>query len=122
VTNLVSNAIKYTDCGSVTVSLREAQDPELGAVARVVVKDTGIGIRPEDRPRLFQQFTQLDASTTRRAGGTGLGLVISSNLVRLHGGRIDLESEPGRGSAFIVLLPLAAAAAEPAAPSLAAGR
>jgi signal transduction histidine kinase len=107
--NLVSNAIKYTDAGSVVVSAAEADDPALGRVVRVSVRDTGLGISREDQPRLFQQFTQLNGGTTRRAGGTGLGLVITAQYVRMHGGRIDVESTPGEGSVFTVSLPTGAA-------------
>jgi PAS domain S-box-containing protein len=106
VLNLLSNAIKFTDRGTVTITLDEAEDAGLGRVARLVVRDTGIGIKPEDRGRLFQQFTQLDGGTTRRVGGTGLGLAISARFVRMHGGRIDVSGEFGRGSEFAVVLPL----------------
>ncbi|HWE35350.1 MAG TPA: response regulator [Isosphaeraceae bacterium] len=107
VTNLLSNAIKYTDRGTVTVELREAADDRIGRVARLAVRDTGVGIKPEDRGRLFQQFTQLDGSPSRKVGGTGLGLVITAQYVRMHGGRIDVTSEYGHGSEFAVILPLA---------------
>ena len=106
VSNLFSNAIKYTDRGQVTISVDESTDLDPGRMARVVVCDTGIGIRPEDQKRLFQEFTQLDGSATRRAGGTGLGLVITTQYVEMHGGRIEVESSFGRGSRFTVLLPL----------------
>ncbi|MCG8407760.1 MAG: PAS domain S-box protein [Phycisphaerales bacterium] len=106
ITNLVSNAIKYTDEGIISVSVCTTSDEELGPVARLVVKDTGVGIKPEDQARLFQKFTQVDQSATRKIGGTGLGLVITAKYVMMHGGRIDVESEFGKGSEFIVLLPL----------------
>ena len=112
-TNLISNAIKYTERGEVRVRVDEATDPRLGRVARIAVRDTGVGIRPEDRPRLFQRFTQLDGGPTRKAGGTGLGLVITDRFVRMHGGRIDVESEFGRGSEFAALIPLDAAPTSP---------
>jgi signal transduction histidine kinase/CheY-like chemotaxis protein/CHASE3 domain sensor protein len=108
VLNLLSNGIKFTVQGTVTIALDEAQDETLGRVARIAVRDTGIGIKAGDRARLFQEFTQLDGSTTRKAGGTGLGLVISARFVHLHGGRIEVASEHGRGSEFTVLLPLEA--------------
>ncbi len=104
--NLISNAIKYTDAGSVSVSAAEGDDHALGRVIRIVVRDTGVGIAPEDLPRLFQQFTQLNGGATRRVGGTGLGLVITAQYVHMHGGRIDVESTKGQGSVFTVLLPL----------------
>jgi signal transduction histidine kinase/DNA-binding response OmpR family regulator/CHASE3 domain sensor protein len=106
--NLTSNAIKFTDRGSVTVSLRQLPDATLNLGVRLSVRDTGIGIRQEDRPRLFQRFSQLDSGPSRRAGGTGLGLALSDRLVRLHGGRIEVASEPGVGSEFTVFLPVKA--------------
>ena len=106
VLNLLSNGIKYTDRGTVTIKLGVARDDQLGQVARIAFLDTGVGIKPEDRGRLFKQFTQLDGSPTRKVGGTGLGLVITDQYVRMHGGRIDVSSEYSRGSEFAVLLPL----------------
>ena len=128
--NLVSNAVKFTEKGGVTVTFRRPADgadlsrsglsPD-GALA-IEVKDTGIGIPPEKHAVIFKAFRQADGSTTRRYGGTGLGLSISSQLARLLGGEIDIESEPGRGSTFTAYLPIAVpaaqgAAAEPAAPA-----
>ena len=86
VTNLVSNGIKYTDAGSVTVALRQEDVRGLGTCARITVRDTGIGISREDQGRLFNKFTQLDTTTGRRAGGTGLGLCIARQYVEMHGG------------------------------------
>ena len=106
VVNLLSNGIKYTERGTVTIALEVTLDKRLGPVARISVCDTGIGIKEEDRCRLFQEFTQLDAGGVGRAGGTGLGLVISARFVQLHGGRIDVAGEYGKGSEFTVLLPL----------------
>ena len=106
ITNLLSNGIKYTDRGTVTVTTCEVHDDRLGRAACIAVRDTGIGIAPEDQTRLFRKFTQLDASATRKVGGTGLGLVITEQYVSMHGGRIELTSEPGRGSEFVVTLPL----------------
>jgi signal transduction histidine kinase/FixJ family two-component response regulator len=109
-TNLVSNAIKFSPAGApveITVSRQEG-------CARVAVRDFGEGIRREDMPRLFQKFSQLDAASTRRAGGTGLGLAICKGIVEAHGGRIWAESEPGEGSTFIFTLPVAGHAAHAA--------
>ena len=102
--NLLSNAIKFsTDGGRVTLSAR-VEDP--GCV-RVAVSDTGIGIAPADQRRLFQEFVQLDASTSRRYEGTGLGLALSKRLVELHGGTIGVDSEVGTGSTFWFTVPRA---------------
>ena len=99
-TNLISNAIKFTDDGSVTVTVTNETQTESHSVVRVAVRDTGIGIDADAQGRLFQAFVQADGSTTRRFGGTGLGLAISRQLVDLMGGTINLVSAPGKGSTF----------------------
>ena len=98
--NLGSNAVKFTDLGEVVIRARVAAEDESGIRLRVDVSDTGVGIAPQARERLFDAFTQADPSTTRRHGGTGLGLAISRQLVAALGGDIWVESEPGRGSTF----------------------
>ncbi len=102
--NLVSNAVKFTEQGSVVVSL-ESAPREGGVTLRCAVRDTGLGMSAEDRERLFDRYTQGDASTARRYGGTGLGLNIARYLVELMGGRLSVESEVGRGSAFTFEVP-----------------
>ncbi len=98
--NLTGNAIKFTEKGGITVRLSPAAMLEERGEVIFEVSDTGIGISAEAQERLFEPFTQADASTTRRYGGTGLGLTISRQLVRLMGGELGLHSEPGRGSTF----------------------
>ena len=99
--NLLGNALKFTSQGRVTLQAAlTALDPD-GATLTLGVSDTGIGIPHEQQQAIFEAFTQADASMTRRFGGTGLGLAICSRLVALMGGRIWVESEPGRGSVFL---------------------
>ena len=103
--NLLSNAIKFTpDGGRITVLAAPVNG---GAEARIAVTDTGIGIAAEDQPKLFQEFSQLDASASRKYEGTGLGLALSRRLVELQGGVIGVESEMGKGSTFWFTLPQA---------------
>jgi len=112
--NLVSNAIKFTpDGGHVDVVV----DHWSAAVLRLVVRDDGIGIRGEDIPRLFAEFQQLDSSSARPYGGTGLGLALTRKIVELQHGTISVNSTPGTGSTFTVMLPLDAQAHDEAATS-----
>lgn len=105
-TNLTGNAIKFTEKGEVIVHARPQREDEDTVWVRFEVRDTGIGIPKEVQERIFEAFGQADTSTTRKYGGTGLGLTLSRKLVELMGGSIDLESEPGRGSVFGFTLPL----------------
>ena len=98
--NLTNNAIKFTDKGGIVVTIRLQQLEDHAAVLRVDVRDTGIGLTPPQRSKLFQAFTQADTSTTRHHGGTGLGLTISKRLVEMMEGEIGLDSEAGVGSTF----------------------
>jgi len=109
--NLLSNAAKFTNHGSITLCaelriLNQDGVPCPAPYLLCAVKDTGIGIAQEDIPIVFEEFRQLDSSTTRRAGGTGLGLPISQKFVELHGGCMWLESKVGQGSAFYFALPI----------------
>ncbi|HCA48572.1 MAG TPA: hypothetical protein DEP45_14820, partial [Armatimonadetes bacterium] len=100
VVNLVGNAIKFTDEGEVLVEVEEQEREGAYVTLHFSIRDTGIGIAPEEQSRVMEAFAQADSSTTRRYGGTGLGLTISSQLVALMGGRMWLESRPGVGSTF----------------------
>jgi PAS domain S-box-containing protein len=111
--NLMGNAVKFTQAGEVVAHVSVKQDGEHGLVVRVQVRDTGIGIEPEVAEKLFQPFTQADASTTRRFGGTGLGLVISKRLVNLMGGEIGVDSTANEGSTFWFTVRLARSESPP---------
>jgi PAS domain S-box-containing protein len=102
--NLIGNAVKFTDRGEVVVSLRAQRGADGADELLFAVRDTGIGIPAEAQARLFNSFTQVDASTTRKYGGTGLGLAISRRLAEIMGGRMWIESTPGRGSTFFFTL------------------
>ena len=116
VMNLVSNGLKFTDSGDVTLSARVSRQDEAGYAITIEVRDTGIGIAPDQLARLFSSFHQADASITRRYGGTGLGLAISQRLVALMGGDITVESTPGKGSCFAFTVAMGRAR-KPAAPA-----
>lgn len=104
--NLVSNAIKFTEEGGIRVEVSRGQSSQKEVELLFAVADSGIGMTSETTDRLFQLFTQADASTTRKHGGTGLGLVICKRLVELMGGKIGVRSTPGKGSTFWFLVPL----------------
>lgn len=98
--NLVNNALKFTEKGEISIAVNVASKDENGVMLRIDVRDTGIGMTPEQQGNLFRGFTQADMSTTRKYGGTGLGLVISKSIVELMNGEIHVESEHGVGSCF----------------------
>ena len=98
--NLAGNAVKFTERGEVVLSIRMLARDEARASVQFAVRDTGIGIAPEQQAVIFDSFTQAESSTTRRFGGTGLGLAISQRLVRLMGGELRVDSVPGEGSTF----------------------
>jgi two-component system sensor histidine kinase/response regulator len=104
--NFIGNGVKFTETGSVVLRARRLASTGDGLVVRFEVIDSGIGITPDQRDRLFNAFEQADSSTTRKYGGTGLGLAISSRLTELMGGRIGVDSLPGRGSTFWIEVPL----------------
>jgi signal transduction histidine kinase len=99
--NLVGNALKFTNVGFVEIAARKEGDRLVLSVA-----DTGPGIAEADQKRIFEEFQQVDSSSTREKGGTGLGLAISRRIIELHGGTICVKSEPGRGATFIATVPL----------------
>lgn len=102
--NLMSNAVKFTDEGRVMLLVRYAQRQDGGYIMSFVVTDTGIGLTQDEIHRIFNPFTQADSSTTRRYGGTGLGLTISKRLAEILGGDIEVESTPGSGSMFTLTI------------------
>lgn len=105
-TNLINNATKFTERGDITLRIECQQVSDMNVKLAFSVSDTGIGMTPEQQARLFNAFTQADGSTTRKYGGTGLGLVISKSLVELMGGQLQVESFAGRGSRFYFNLTL----------------
>jgi len=105
ITNLVGNAIKFTEHGEVVLTVAAETQTDRHAMLRFSVADTGIGVAPKQQEAIFKPFIQADGSTTRTYGGTGLGLAISTNLVTLLGGRMSLQSEPGKGSTFHFTMP-----------------
>lgn len=108
-TNLIDNAIKYTESGSVRVRIVSEEKPDSSLRTTFTVSDTGIGISPEHQERIFEPFIQVDSSTTRKYPGAGLGLAISHRLVSLMGGRLWVHSQPGQGTTFGFALNLAQA-------------
>jgi len=98
--NYANNAVKFTERGQIKIQVRLRERSETDALLWFAVHDTGIGIGADEMPRLFESFSQADASTTRRFGGTGLGLAISKRLARMMGGEVGVESVPGQGSTF----------------------
>lgn len=107
-TNLISNAIKFTELGGVTLEVKKHpgtfSDPDLMSLSFKVI-DTGIGIAPENINLIFESFTQASGDTTRKYGGTGLGLTITKQLIEIHKGTVNIESEPGKGTTFEVVIP-----------------
>jgi signal transduction histidine kinase/DNA-binding response OmpR family regulator/HPt (histidine-containing phosphotransfer) domain-containing protein len=99
--NLCNNAVKFTQEGEIVISTRAVEKEEESVTLQFYVRDTGVGLTEEQKGKLFQAFSQADTSTTRKYGGTGLGLTISRRLVNMMGGEIWVESEPGKGSEFI---------------------
>jgi signal transduction histidine kinase/CheY-like chemotaxis protein len=115
--NLLANAVKFTSEGEVGIEVGVVDTTKRGPRIRFEIRDTGIGIEPDRIERMFDPFSQAEASTTRRFGGTGLGLSISRELTELMGGKIGGASAPGQGSTFWFEIPFEAATAEPASPS-----
>ena len=120
--NLASNAVKFTPSGEVVISVKLVEQESADVRVRFEVRDTGIGIEAADHLRLFESFSQADASTTRRYGGTGLGLAISRRLTEVMGGEIGVDSSLGNGSTFWATLPLAVSGSPAAPPSISPGQ
>ena len=112
--NLMSNANKFTERGTITVDARQGHKNGRDWVT-IAVADTGIGMTPEQMSKLFQEFSQASSGTAAKYGGTGLGLAISKRFCQMMGGDITVESEPGKGSVFTVRLPRSAPIANPGA-------
>ncbi|MBU4038480.1 MAG: response regulator [Alphaproteobacteria bacterium] len=121
-TNLVSNAVKFTGTGFVSLTAGPGPDRDGAPTLRFSIEDTGIGFDSETRERLFSRFEQADGAITRRFGGSGLGLAISRQLAEMMGGDLDCESEPGGGSAFILTIPFRPAEAPAAMTDITADR
>ncbi len=115
--NLLSNASKFTENGKITLTVERRESQGCPWIS-FAVADTGIGMNPEQLGRLFQAFSQADSSTTRKYGGTGLGLVITRHFCRMMGGDVSVTSEPGAGSVFTLTLPADVSEAPPAAPDV----
>ncbi|HWN67661.1 MAG TPA: ATP-binding protein, partial [Haliangium sp.] len=112
--NLVGNAVKFTSRGHIVVAVADRGEHKGAVTLELSVEDTGVGIPAEAQQLIFEKFQQADGSTTRRYGGSGLGLAIVRELVALMGGRVGVDSEPGKGSRFWITLPLIRDASEPA--------
>lgn len=106
VLNLLSNAVKFTECGHITVRIAEISTETTRATFAISVADTGIGISALDLPLLFEKFTQVDSSMSRKHEGTGLGLAISRRLAELMGAALTVTSELGKGATFVLTIPL----------------
>jgi len=99
-TNLIENAVRYTEKGEISLTVQESTD-----AIRISIADTGIGIKKEDIPYLFERFYRVDKSCSRAHGGTGLGLSIVKNLIELHDGKIEVNSEVNEGTTIILTFP-----------------